>query len=222
MFRSMTQIGGLLLLLRNEGRLARTNKRASMAETFVGVEQGAGGAQLQLIGRGLLMLIFFFQGARHFNSHGFSIVGLVGFTAMLVLCALVMVGFKARWSAVMLTAALGISNMWMYPFWTVRGAGRGGEGSPESSPECKPRPRRCNLACGTFTSTISSTRSPSWAACSSWSPLALAGCLLTTARRRASEWGNPSVDAHPCEPQVGLNLHLGCPRVGQLVSLIHT
>jgi hypothetical protein len=27
---------------------------------------------------------------------------------------------QARWSAVILAAALGLSNLWMFPYWTVR------------------------------------------------------------------------------------------------------
>lgn len=35
------------------------------------------------------------------------------------LSALVVLGFKARWSALILATSLGLSSVWMYPFWSA-------------------------------------------------------------------------------------------------------
>lgn len=43
---------------------------------------------------------------------------------LLSLSGLVVVGFKARWSALILAASLGLSGLYMYPFWTMDGRGR--------------------------------------------------------------------------------------------------
>lgn len=134
MFRTLTLLGGLLLLLRHENDIANAGKRNSgkqalsgltgMADGPGGEGGAAAGSRLQLIGRVLLMVIFFFQGARHLYTRGLTLFSLVGYLALLGLCALVVVGFKARWSAVILAVSLGISNLWLYPFWMVRRARR--------------------------------------------------------------------------------------------------
>jgi uncharacterized membrane protein YphA (DoxX/SURF4 family) len=130
MARSFTQIGGLLLLIRHEESIAMGgSRRGSSNDAFAGMGDGSGvgrrgasGARMQLVGRSLLMLIFFFQGARHLYSRGLTALSVTGYLVLLTLCALVLVGFKTRWSAVILAAALGVSNLWMYPFWAVRAA----------------------------------------------------------------------------------------------------
>jgi len=38
---------------------------------------------------------------------------------LLCLSCMVCVGFKTEWSAIALTTVLGVSNVWMYPFWAV-------------------------------------------------------------------------------------------------------
>jgi len=131
-FRSLTQLGGLLLLLRHEDSLGRGTRRqsADLAFAGLGADAAAGGrgvasgARLQLIGRVLLMGIFFLQGGRHLFSRGFALLPALGFCALLSLSALVVIGFKARWSALILATSLGLSNLWMYPFWMVSGRAR--------------------------------------------------------------------------------------------------
>mmetsp|Transcript_64 Transcript_64/g.174 ORF Transcript_64/g.174 Transcript_64/m.174 type:complete len:293 (+) Transcript_64:57-935(+) len=128
-FRSLTQVGGLLLLLRHEDTLGRGAKRGNSQDAFAGMgseshggRNGAGsGARLQLLGRVLLMAIFFCQGARHLYVSGVTVLSLVGFLLLFALCTLVVAGFKARWSAVILATALGITNLWMFPFWRDNG-----------------------------------------------------------------------------------------------------
>ena len=95
-------------------------------------------------GRVLLMFVFFFQalyaenGGLHQIFTKPSFFGVVTGTrsprrphashvahptvpaaalSLLSLSALVCVGFKTEWSALILTVTLGVSNIWMYPFW---------------------------------------------------------------------------------------------------------
>ena len=98
-------------------------------------------------GRVLLMFVFFFQalyaenGGLHQIFTKPSFFGVVTGTrsprrphashvahptvpaaalSLLSLSALVCVGFKTEWSALILTVTLGVSNIWMYPFWCAR------------------------------------------------------------------------------------------------------
>lgn len=78
-FRSLTQLGGLLLLLRHEGSLGGS-RRPGAELAFAGLaaeaagRSGASGARLQLLGRVLLMGIFFSQGAVHIYHEGLSLL----------------------------------------------------------------------------------------------------------------------------------------------------
>ena len=103
----------------------------------------------QMSGRVLLMFVFFFQalyaenGGLHQIFTKPSFFGVVTGTrsprrphashvahptvpaaalSLLSLSALVCVGFKTEWSALILTVTLGVSNIWMYPFWSPRPA----------------------------------------------------------------------------------------------------
>ncbi|KAJ1625245.1 hypothetical protein T492DRAFT_1041196 [Pavlovales sp. CCMP2436] len=84
---SFVYVGGLLLLLRHEDTLGRGAKRGNSQDAFAGMgseshggRNGAGsGARLQLLGRVLLMAIFFCQGARHLYVSGVTVLSLVGF-----------------------------------------------------------------------------------------------------------------------------------------------
>ncbi len=69
----------------------------------------------QLAGR--VLLIFLFVGFVFAGEWGFGrvVVSLFGFVA----CVMVVVGFKAKWSAVMLVVILSIFNLLVNNFWTV-------------------------------------------------------------------------------------------------------
>ena len=71
---------------------------------------------VQLAGR--VLLIFLFVGFIFAGewSIGRVIVSLLGFVA----CVMVVVGFKAKFSAVMLVLILSIFNILVNNFWTVR------------------------------------------------------------------------------------------------------
>jgi len=122
MCRSITLAGGLLLLIWSE------NDRQARSEMNTGLPQGVQGAgadRLQLTGRLSLTFLFFFQalysenGGLHklFTEPGFFNV--VSSLTLLTLSILVCVGFKTEWASIVLVVVLGISNVWMYPFWSV-------------------------------------------------------------------------------------------------------
>lgn len=122
MCRSITLAGGFLLLIwaENEKRQAAEDRGLPMQGEF-----GAGADRLQLSGRLLLTFIFFFQAIRGEQGGLHAVVTAPGFfniVASLILLSLalmVCIGFKTEWSAIVLTVVLGLSNVWMYPFWSV-------------------------------------------------------------------------------------------------------
>jgi len=122
MCRSITLAGGLLLLIWAENdRQARNEMNTGLPQ---GV-QGAGADRLQLTGRLSLTFLFFFQalysenGGLHKLFTAPSFFTVVSSLLLLTLSVLVCIGFKTEWSAIVLVAVLGISNLWMYPFWAV-------------------------------------------------------------------------------------------------------
>lgn len=121
MCRSITLVGGLLLLTWSENDRQRRSDDMGLPQD----EQGKGADRLQLSGRLLLTFLFFFQAL--WSNHGglHSVVTnptffrVFSMLLLLVLSGLVCVGFKTEWSAIVLTVVLGVSNIWMYPFWRV-------------------------------------------------------------------------------------------------------
>jgi len=122
MCRSITLAGGFLLLI-----WAENEKRQLMEDRGLPMqgETGPGADRLQLSGRLLLTFIFFFQAIRGEQGGLHSVVAAPGFfnivssLFLLSLAVMVCIGFKTEWSAIVLTVVLGLSNMWMYPFWSV-------------------------------------------------------------------------------------------------------
>ena len=121
MCRSITLAGGFLLLIWAE------NERIQTAE-FRGLPQGAPSAaadRLQLTGRLFLTLIFLFQavfgqqGGLHSVLTAPGLFNVLSTLFYLVLAAMVCVGFKTEWSALVLAVVLFLSSLWMYPFWAV-------------------------------------------------------------------------------------------------------
>jgi uncharacterized membrane protein YphA (DoxX/SURF4 family) len=121
MCRSITLAGGLLLLIWSENDKQRRNE--NMGIPMDAEEVGAD--RLQLCGRLFLTFIFFFQaiydehGGLHKAFSNPSFFGIAGSLLLLGLSGLVCAGFKTEWSALILTVVLGISNCFMYPFWSV-------------------------------------------------------------------------------------------------------
>jgi uncharacterized membrane protein YphA (DoxX/SURF4 family) len=121
MCRSITLAGGLLLLIWSENDKQRRSGDMGLPQDT----QGQGADRLQLCGRLFLTFIFFFQAI--YDEHGGlhkaftkpSFFGIAASLLLLGLSGLVCAGFKTEWSALILTVVLGISNCFMYPFWSV-------------------------------------------------------------------------------------------------------
>lgn len=120
MCRSTTLAGGLLLLIWSENDRQRRSEDMGLPQDL----QGTGADKLQLAGRLLLTFLFFFQALYSENGglHGvFSgrILAVLSALLLLGLAGLVCVGFKTEYSAILLAVVLGITNIYMYPFWAV-------------------------------------------------------------------------------------------------------
>merc|ERR1711904_622007 len=83
------------------------------------------GGRLQLAGRLLLTFLFLFQavhseqGGLHSVASAPSVLNVLSFLVLSSLTLMTCVGFKTEWSSIGLTAVLGASAVWMYPFWTM-------------------------------------------------------------------------------------------------------
>ena len=137
MMRNLSLIGGVLLLLaesiEHERRLNGNGRGTSL---FHGLpiltdSESEKSTYISLIGRVLLIFLF---GSLMYSSNGDSegsssviAVTLRGFYFVLgsVACLMVAVGFKARYSAMLLVAVLCIVNMFINQWW------KHGHGSPE-------------------------------------------------------------------------------------------
>ena len=122
MCRSVTLAGGFLLLIWAENEKKQLHEDRGL---LLQGENSAGADRLQLSGRLLLTFIFLFQAiaGERGGLHGvITSPGLFNIASSLLLLSLsvmVSVGFKTEWSALVLTVVLGVSNVWMYPFWSV-------------------------------------------------------------------------------------------------------
>lgn len=119
--RSVTLAGGLLLLLWGE------NHRQWRA-TATGLPldlQGPNAHRLQLAGRLLLTFLFFFQalwaenGGLHAVLARPTLSGAVLAALLFGLSLFISIGFQTESAALALVVVFGVTNAWMYPFWSV-------------------------------------------------------------------------------------------------------
>lgn len=108
--RNLSVMGGLLMVL--------SDSWARRRFAFAGLptlDEKDKRMYLQLAGR--VLLIFLFVGFVFSGEWSISriIVSLIGFVA----CVMVVVGFKAKWSATLLVVILSIFNIIINNFWTV-------------------------------------------------------------------------------------------------------
>lgn len=120
MCRTLTLAGGLALLWQHD-----MQSNGAKAELFAGLpDAGVQGQQsqelIQLIGRTLITLIFFYQMFENLAKSGAGILHYVGALITCAICAGVLLGFKAKAAGVLLLVLLGIGNMVMHPFWSVK------------------------------------------------------------------------------------------------------
>ena len=107
--RSVSLSGGLLLLWAES-----IPKQRDLFGVLPSVEKFDRSAYLQLFGRILLIFLFFsiLIGEMSFLRILFSIVGFI-------ICMMVVVGFKAKWSAMFLVSILSVSNMIVNSWWSL-------------------------------------------------------------------------------------------------------
>lgn len=121
MSRALTLAGGLLFVVWSEKQKAGKVDMLSM--TSLANEDS--GDKLQLAGRLLLTFLFLFQamyseqGGMHSVITAPRISNVISCAILVSLSLMVGVGFKSEWSSFGLTAILGFSAIWMYPFWAV-------------------------------------------------------------------------------------------------------
>jgi uncharacterized membrane protein YphA (DoxX/SURF4 family) len=109
--RNLSVMGGLLMVLSDSW----VRKRFAFAG-LPQIDEKDRKMYFQLAGR--VLLIFLFVGFVFSGkwSIGRVLVSLIG----LVACIMVVVGFKAKWSAVLLVVILSVFNLLVNNFWTVR------------------------------------------------------------------------------------------------------
>ena len=195
--RNLSVMGGLLMVL-SDSWVRKKFAPAGLPQ----MDEKDRKMYFQLAGR--ILLIFLFIGFVFAGEWSFSrvMVILVGAVA----CVMVVVGFKAKWSAVILVAILSIFNILVNNFWTVRCNSRSCDGndllthyscttrilkrtlpsttSSRSSPSCK-----CTLR---FTVKARLTHSVAVSFC--WSTKAPANSAWTR-RRRSTRMDKPSREA---------------------------
>jgi ER-derived vesicles protein len=108
--RNLSVMGGLLMVL-SDSWVRKRFAPAGLPQ----LDEKDRKMYIQLAGR--VLLIFLFVGFVFSGEWGFwrVLVSLVG----LVACIMVVVGFKAKWSAVMLVLILSIFNLMVNNFWMV-------------------------------------------------------------------------------------------------------
>ena len=118
MLETTTIIGGLLVLLSHEQLSAKASTTTKSSEAPKDTAN-----RLQMIGRVLITAIFIFHA---FNKiHGYAKKIDVAVQALLVaallgMSALVVVGMKSRWCALLLALMMFCSAFYMHPFWAKK------------------------------------------------------------------------------------------------------
>jgi uncharacterized membrane protein YphA (DoxX/SURF4 family) len=108
--RNLSVMGGLLMVL-SDSWVRKRFAPAGLPQ----IDEKDRKMYFQLAGR--ILLIFLFVGFVFRGDWSFwrILVSIVGFGA----CVMVVVGFKAKWSAIMLVVILSIFNVLVNNFWTV-------------------------------------------------------------------------------------------------------
>lgn len=108
--RNLSVIGGLLMVLSDSWV-----RKKFMPAGLPQLEEKDRKMYIQLAGRVLLIFLFVgfvFSGEWSFWRIFVSFLGLIA-------CVMVVVGFKAKWSAILLVVLLSIFNVFVNNFWTV-------------------------------------------------------------------------------------------------------
>lgn len=115
LLRTLSITGGLLMCLSDSLVVQKKSQRLFAGLPSLGVSEGDKNLYLQLAGR--VLLVFLFIG---FAFHGeWSFLRAITIVLGLGACAMVAVGFKARWSASFLVLLLSVFNLAVNNFWSV-------------------------------------------------------------------------------------------------------
>jgi uncharacterized membrane protein YphA (DoxX/SURF4 family) len=111
--RNLSVMGGLLMVL-SDSWVRKRFAPAGLPQ----LDEKDRKMYFQLAGRVLLICLFigFVWAGRENWNIGRVLVSVIGFVA----CVMVVVGFKAKWSAVLLVVILSIFNLLVNNFWAVR------------------------------------------------------------------------------------------------------
>ncbi|KAJ3065506.1 hypothetical protein HDU99_004151, partial [Rhizoclosmatium hyalinum] len=112
-FRTVSVVGGLVMLLADAE--AKNSKKAGLFAGLPQLDAADKSTYLQLFGRILLVFLFMsfiFAGEMTIARGIVALIALVG-------CIMVVVGFKAKWSAGMLILFLSISNVVLNNWWSL-------------------------------------------------------------------------------------------------------
>jgi uncharacterized membrane protein YphA (DoxX/SURF4 family) len=158
--RNLSVIGGLVMVL-SDSWVRKTKAFAGLPQ----IDEKDRKMYFQLAGR--VLLIFLFIGFVFSGKWTVwrVIVSVIGAGA----CVMVVVGFKAKFSATLLVVILSVFNLFVNNFWTVSSAW------PDM-----PKVYQANSDCLSFTSTTPTRTSPSMTSFRSF-PLSVACCCWSTA-----------------------------------------
>jgi uncharacterized membrane protein YphA (DoxX/SURF4 family) len=113
LLRSLSVIGGLLMVLSDA-----FSKKKSVFADLPQLSESDRKTYFQLAGRVLLIFLFM-----SFIFHGeWSIISVIGLIIGFIACVMVVVGFKAKWSATFLVLFLSIYNLIMNNFFAIHHA----------------------------------------------------------------------------------------------------
>lgn len=168
--RNLSVMGGLLMVL-SDSWVRKTKVFAGLPE----IEEKDRKMYFQFAGRVLLIFLFVgfvFSGTWSIGRVLVSVIGLVA-------CVMVVVGFKAKWSATLLVVILSVFNVLVNNFWTVSTSGTHSNGLK--------RVIVADIWILSFTSTTPTRISPSTTSSRS-SPLLVVSFSWSTVARASSVW----------------------------------
>ncbi|KAJ1529059.1 hypothetical protein HK405_002362, partial [Cladochytrium tenue] len=114
-FRTLSVCGGLLMLLADSMLSSRRSARNTLFAGLPSISETDRTTYIQLFGR--ILLVFLFLGFIFGGELSVArlVVAIVSFAG----CVMVVIGFKAKWSAWMLITFLSISNVVLNNWWTL-------------------------------------------------------------------------------------------------------
>ncbi|KAI7852703.1 SURF4 family-domain-containing protein [Circinella umbellata] len=118
--RNLSIMGGLLLCLSESLLRCRSSQKSSAMFTLPQMTESERHKYFQLAGRVLLVLLFvgfIFNGEWSFLRIAFSLIGMVA-------CVMVVVGFRAKWSATFLVSLLCVMNVLLNNWLNLSGSQR--------------------------------------------------------------------------------------------------